>query len=618
MAFEINVAQPLIPDGVDITHTETRYIVARDRGFTDVLFDYTTSTDSELYHYENPYDPIRNEVLFYRVILKFDNGTELYSDIDTISYDKTISAHTTTIRTPNIYLNQAIADVGSEDLVVTTTPFSLFYTTTTDETQHKFSSWYVYSLSGELIWSREHDDINLTKMVIPKWVFKSHNAYTIEVVHESDIDYSYPGRLLVTTEIAHQYISMVSEPTLLTDVENIFTFRLSGMIRSNITYDIFDSKHNSIMHGSLYITRLFEPFNIAIDGRNLFENEDYYMIINGDTVTGEEHSQRFDFVTRRFSSDIFSRLSNTIYLTLEEEARSELLISTPTTKTVEINNGLVPIAFDNRILYYDYNRHIFNINIKHDTNLNLNLNNSFIDTYQNRLFLALCANDETDNHMLYKELQVDISSSSYTEYTLLTDRVYTYNIGNEDEVGYCGQVSRFDTDENNISPAAVMTTGDVLNFKQFDTADDSYIIANEPLDNLDELRNIYGVNDTSERFVLNTLYIIKDKYIIVEKNNIICRINREDGNIVRLDGIDEVVSERRTYLFETIGNSVVVMKEDENGLIRLTLFDYNTMTIKNIVNTDIAFDGTVVFESLDKHIRLLTSNSDGHIVYKLL
>ena len=87
------------------------------------------------------------------------------------------------------------AELGG--FIITTSPFRTFLGTAT----HKYTSWYIEDYTGNVVWKRERDDVNLTSIRVPANILNVNSIYTIKVVHFSNgLVPSNPGKLIIKTK----------------------------------------------------------------------------------------------------------------------------------------------------------------------------------------------------------------------------------------------------------------------------------------------------------------------------------------------------------------------------------------------------------------------------------
>jgi len=87
------------------------------------------------------------------------------------------------------------AELGG--FMVSTTPFRTYLGTAI----HKYTSWYIEDYTGNVIWKREKDDVNLTTIRIPANILDINSLYTIKAIHFSNgMVPSNPGKLIIKTK----------------------------------------------------------------------------------------------------------------------------------------------------------------------------------------------------------------------------------------------------------------------------------------------------------------------------------------------------------------------------------------------------------------------------------
>ena len=87
------------------------------------------------------------------------------------------------------------AELGG--FTISTTPFRTFLGTAL----HKYTSWYIEDYTGNVVWKREKDDVNLTSIRIPANILNVNSIYTIKVIHFSNgLVPSNPGKLIIKTK----------------------------------------------------------------------------------------------------------------------------------------------------------------------------------------------------------------------------------------------------------------------------------------------------------------------------------------------------------------------------------------------------------------------------------
>lgn len=107
------------------------------------------------------------------------------------------SANNVEIITPILKVNTDPnnAELGGFNII--TTPFRTFLGTA----KHKYTSWYIEDFTGNVIWKRERDSVNLTSIRIPNNILALDSIYTIKAIHFSDSNVpSNPGKLVIKTK----------------------------------------------------------------------------------------------------------------------------------------------------------------------------------------------------------------------------------------------------------------------------------------------------------------------------------------------------------------------------------------------------------------------------------
>lgn len=142
------------------------------------------------------YIPKPDEVVYGRLKIHFRNNTDTgwssLAILDTKTNEMTMN--TNVIVTPKVIVDPSFTDRGL--IKVLTSDYKIY----AGIGSHKYTSWYVRSLDGGIVWKREKDEDNLTSIILPSNIFTSKKAYSIIAVHGNEFDNkSLEGKLTLTT-----------------------------------------------------------------------------------------------------------------------------------------------------------------------------------------------------------------------------------------------------------------------------------------------------------------------------------------------------------------------------------------------------------------------------------
>lgn len=193
----ILVNSPYIAPTTDKKHIGTRVQFSRSTDFTDtsmmvcdmVVYEPEDILNIKLRDSAGGFIEVDlNEVYYYRYCYIFDvasvptNNPDLYTqepwsviasvygDQEGFRFDHIV------ISTPVLSVNDNVGNVSNRYLTVKAEGFNVII----GSGEHKYTSWFVLDTDGNLIFSREKDEDNLTSITLPYSLFKQGKVFTIK------------------------------------------------------------------------------------------------------------------------------------------------------------------------------------------------------------------------------------------------------------------------------------------------------------------------------------------------------------------------------------------------------------------------------------------------------
>jgi len=197
--ISISIDKPTIPVNAGFKHQSTSWQISKDKEFSEEgLIIESLEDPINLVKYEAFEKTEEDEVVFARVRIHFDNdmSTEWSRAITLSEEQKGFKLSNTLVVTPKIFIDDSIHDVSNGFIEIRTSDFALF----AGVGRHTYTSWYLESADGTIIWSRLKDEDNLTSIKLPMTNLKEKKFYTIKVRHGTDTNTeSNYGRQTIST-----------------------------------------------------------------------------------------------------------------------------------------------------------------------------------------------------------------------------------------------------------------------------------------------------------------------------------------------------------------------------------------------------------------------------------
>jgi hypothetical protein len=233
--FKISVNKVTIPEGAGYTHDRTSYQISQDGNFDNeetllknIVEDYDRVNS---YNYKLPLG-INN--VYVRVKAHYSDNRETAWERPILLNEnqKGFKFSTTIIGTPEITTSINTSDVPLGAFTVDGSEFMLY----AGGGSHQSTTWGIYTLEEQPIWTRAEDRDNLTSIKIPGNLLESNKGYVIKATYHSDTnESSNEGRLFISTgEVANSIIR----------IDEDFTLYNNTILRLNAS--IFTSEFKSI------------------------------------------------------------------------------------------------------------------------------------------------------------------------------------------------------------------------------------------------------------------------------------------------------------------------------------------------------------------------------------
>lgn len=194
--LHIGIDKPVVPLNAGFTHISTSWQVSKTKDFTGELFSESLEDTTNLLDYYVTKSIEKDEVVFARAKVHFSDDTSgEWSRVITVTGNqKGFKLSNTIVITPELSVDSSLRDIKENGIKVTTSPFKLY----AGIGKHKYTTWELTTILGEVIWSRENDDENLLSIVIPRGKIIDNKFYVIKAYHVTDTNTrSNPGRITI-------------------------------------------------------------------------------------------------------------------------------------------------------------------------------------------------------------------------------------------------------------------------------------------------------------------------------------------------------------------------------------------------------------------------------------
>ena len=198
--LHIGIDKPVVPLNAGFTHISTSWQVSKTKDFTENLFSESLEDTTNLLDYYVTKTIEKDEIVFARAKIHFSDGTEgAWSRIITVSGNqKGFKLSSTIVITPTLDVKSSVFDIINNGFEVNGSPFKLY----AGIGKHKYTTWELTTILGEVIWSRINDDENLTSIFIPKGKISDDKYYLIKATYITDTNTkSNPGQLVINSKM---------------------------------------------------------------------------------------------------------------------------------------------------------------------------------------------------------------------------------------------------------------------------------------------------------------------------------------------------------------------------------------------------------------------------------
>jgi len=170
------------------------------------------------------------------------------------------SANDVEIITPRLVAETDPNNAELGGFMVKGSPFETFFGHAT----HKYTTWRIKDYTGNVIWEKFMDDVNLESIRIPNGILDLNSVYTIEAIYFSNGNVpSNPGRLIIKTKGEYSEVEKVlygvARPALTggrVTLEEVMAFN-EKMLEAYINDKLTISKYKQIINDkNLYIKEL--------------------------------------------------------------------------------------------------------------------------------------------------------------------------------------------------------------------------------------------------------------------------------------------------------------------------------------------------------------------------
>ena len=198
--LHIGIDKPVVPLNAGFTHISTSWQVSKTKDFTGILFSESLEDTTNLLDYYVNRELEKDEVVFARAKVHFSDGSSgVWSRIITVSGNqKGFKLSNTIVVTPTLEVDSSIYDILNNGFEIKGSPFKLYAGIGT----HKFTTWEITTILGDVVWSRKNDDENLTSIFIPKGKITDDKFYILKATYITDTNTSSnPGQLVISSNI---------------------------------------------------------------------------------------------------------------------------------------------------------------------------------------------------------------------------------------------------------------------------------------------------------------------------------------------------------------------------------------------------------------------------------
>jgi len=181
----------------DIEPLSITWQVSRDATFSDASILLEENKTEDIY-FLNVNLPLGDEdVYFVRNKYIFNNSESNWTrKVKVTKHSTTFTTSKTIVVTPKVEVFGNVNNMPRGGFEITCSDFLLF----TGEGKHKYTSWSIEDSNGRVVWSREKDSYNLTKIRIPDYILNIEEVYLIKVKYITDTNISsLEGKLFINT-----------------------------------------------------------------------------------------------------------------------------------------------------------------------------------------------------------------------------------------------------------------------------------------------------------------------------------------------------------------------------------------------------------------------------------
>ena len=364
--INISVIPPvLLPS--NLLHIGTEYKVSKDVLFIEDELLVNEVSETNLFEKKFSLD-IGNEDTFYVVTRykylvldetgnpKLENGEMVYkfgtpSMITPFKGNQEgVRISDTIIKTPKVRIETTTELSNKEQLVITTSEFEMF----SSIGQHKYSTYVITDLEGRVLFKRELDEDNLTRLILPKEINILDNLI-IYASHHSDTNATsnYGTYVNMTTNKLPRYlVEMYGE--LWVGVDAQFSIKLINALYTNCKLDVYAE---NVLKSTYNNIRDFA----FIPTSDYIENKVYNFKFTITSTNGLEYEYTISKIARKYKE----RFKEKDYL--DKYDYSGMIITNGLTKTLSyqlINNAI--LLFKNNTKFLSLAKYL---NIRENNNL---------------------------------------------------------------------------------------------------------------------------------------------------------------------------------------------------------------------------------------------------------
>lgn len=587
--INISVIPPvLLPS--NLLHIGTEYKVSKDVLFIEDELLVNEVSETNLFEKKFSLD-IGNEDTFYVVTRykylvldetgnpKLENGEMVYkfgtpSMITPFKGNQEgVRISDTIIKTPKVRIETTTELSNKEQLVITTSEFEMF----SSIGQHKYSTYVITDLEGKVLFKRELDEDNLTRLILPKEINILDNLI-IYASHHSDTNATsnYGTYVNMTTNKLPRYlVEMYGE--LWVGVDAQFSIKLINALYTNCKLDVYAE---NVLKSTYNNIRDFA----FIPTSDYIENKVYNFKFTITSTNGLEYEYTISKIARKYKE----RFKEKDYL--DKYDYSGMIITNGLTKTLSyqlINNAI--LLFKNNTKFLSLAKYL---NIRENNNLQV----------MGDLFALPVTNNIIDPSTFIKELlngDVIISYISRDNSSFGNVIVNTYEHNFFNNAFRLKETITLENKDELVMPGSMVTSGNYVYYIKYNSLLGNKLVRLDPYNGITEEYELpysskYGISIVAD--LDNNIYLMGGTNEDI--TNFALKHKRANDNVYRFSTIGKVFTKVGNNLLSTVNKEIYQFHiaprygDGKSTVLGFTLFN----TIENNNHDVIADQSAYVFD----------------------